>query len=150
MKSNKNVFYLFPITNTCICDGCLLRQSQRMHVSFYFFFLCKRATLWYNDVNRNISPTILRQKSYQFFFSLFLSLLLVRLFLLVWSKEDKELDSNKLKSFAKNTLLFCKPPLPSATRLVHVTFNVDWKQFKCYQILQYLWAIWIYIKFTIK
>ena len=83
-----------------------------MHVSYYFFFLYKRATPWYNDVNRNISlqkkSTILRQKSYQFFFSLSLSLLLLRFFLLVCKKEDKKLDSNKLKSFAKSILLFCK------------------------------------------
>ena len=35
-------------------------------------------------------------------------LFLLRIFLLVCSKEDKELDSNKLKSFAKNILLFWK------------------------------------------
>ena len=36
------------------------------------------------------------------------SIFLLRFFLLVCSKEYKELDSNKLKYFAKNILLFCK------------------------------------------
>ena len=35
-------------------------------------------------------------------------LFLLRFFLLVCSKEDKELYSNKLKSFGKNILLHCK------------------------------------------
>ena len=35
-------------------------------------------------------------------------LFLLRSFLLVCSKGDKELDSNKLKSFGKNILLHCK------------------------------------------
>ena len=41
-------------------------------------------------------------------FSLYFYLFLLRFFLFVSSKEDKELDSNKLKSLAKNILLFCK------------------------------------------
>ena len=86
-----------------------------------FFFLNKRTTLWYNDVNRNIynkKSTFVRQKSYRFFFFFIFCLFLLRLFLLVCSKEYKELDGSKLKSFSKNILLLCnkvrglKPPAP--------------------------------------
>ena len=60
----------------------LITSWQRVHVSFYFFFLSKRATS-----------------------SQILSFALISF---VSSEEDKELDSNKLQSFAKNILLFCK------------------------------------------
>ena len=80
-KSNKMfcTYSWFQISAYMNFDGCLLRQKQRVHVSFYFFFLSKRGT-----------PNI---------FCLFW----LRLFFLVCSKEDKKLlDSNKLKYFAKN------------------------------------------------
>ena len=52
-KSNKmlSTFSWFQISAYVMI---LITLSWRVHVSFYFFFLCKRATPWYNDVNINI------------------------------------------------------------------------------------------------
>ena len=125
-----------------------------MHVSFYFFFLCKRAILWYNDVNRNISfqkkSTILPQKSYQFFFSLFLSLLLLRFFLLVCSKEDKELDGCKLKSFAKIFYCSAKNQPPQQRRAWNLFVFVILEEIVCSflsLVFDVFWNVPIYHSF---
>ena len=89
------------------CDGCLLRQSQRVHVHFYFFFLSERATPGYNDLNRNISlqkkQTILSQKIYQFFFSVFVSIF-TDFFFLFLRKKTKNLIITNLNPLLK---IFC-------------------------------------------
>ena len=135
------------------CDGCILCQSQHVHESFYFFFLGKRATPSYDDVNRNISLKKNRlfyaKKAVNSFFKsffLYFRLFLLRFFLFGCSKEDKEdkeLDSNKLKSFAKNIMLFCKkvgwakappsdavPAFVTVLTLTHLTF-LNTNSIKC-------------------
>ena len=79
-----------------------------MQVSFYFFFPSKRATLWY-------------------ILSIFTQILF-----LVCSKEEKELDSNKLKSFAKNILLLFQKvgaKAPQRRRTFKQTFYLIYNNF---------------------
>ena len=89
----------------------LITLSWRVHVSFYFFFLCKRATPWYNDVNINIYLLKNRQfyvekaiNSIFFIFAYFYS----NSFFMFVRKKAKNFIVTNLNLLLKNILLFCK------------------------------------------
>ena len=89
----------------------LITLSWRVHVSFYFFFLCKRATPWYNDVNINIYLLKNRQfyvekaiNSIFFIFAYFYS----NSFFMFVRKKAKNFIVTNLNLLLKNILLFYK------------------------------------------